>query len=68
MYQQGETNWFGQTIQTYKDKIYGTQGYLRLSLTTNSDDNKQYNPPRLNINVSNNHSKNMSLSRPWMKR
>ena len=62
MYQQGETNWFGQTIQTYKDKIYGTQGYLRISLTTNSDDNKQFNPPRLNINVSNNHSKNMSLS------
>ncbi|MBY9000987.1 MAG: hypothetical protein KGD64_08745 [Candidatus Heimdallarchaeota archaeon] len=62
MYQQSETNWFGQTIQTYKDKIYGTQGYLRVSLTTNSDDNKQFNPPRLNINVSNNHSKNMSLS------
>ena len=62
MYQTEETHWFSQTIQTYKDKVYGTQGYLRVALMTNSDDNKNFNPPRLNITVKNNHSKNISLS------
>ena len=62
MYKTEETHWFSQTIQTYKDKVYGTQGYLRVALMTNSDDNKNFNPPRLNITIKNNHSKNISLS------
>jgi hypothetical protein len=62
MYQQNESNWFSQTVQTYKDKIYGTDGYLRIAIITNSDDNKNFNPPKLNISISNNHSKSLSLS------
>jgi len=62
MYQQEETNWFGQTIQTYKDKIYGTNGYLRISISTNSNNLKDFNPPQLHLMIKNNHSKNLSLS------
>jgi hypothetical protein len=62
MYQQSETNWFSQTIQTYKDKVYGTEGYLRIAIISNSDDHKNFNPPKLNITIQNTHSKNLSLS------
>lgn len=62
MYQQNESNWFSQTIQTYKDKVYGTEGYLRIAILTNSDDHKNFNPPKLNISINNNHSKSISLS------
>ena len=62
MYQQEETNWFGQTIQTYKDKIYGTNGYLRISISTNSNNLKDFNPPQLHLMIKNNHSKNLSLN------
>ena len=54
MYQQNESNWFSQTIQTYKDKVYGTEGYLRIAILTNSDDHKNFNPPKLNISINNN--------------
>jgi hypothetical protein len=62
MYQQDETNWFSQTIQTYKDKIYGTEGYFRVALLSNSDDFKNFNPPKLNVMIKNNHSKSISLT------
>lgn len=62
MFNQDESIWFNQTIQTYKDKIYNTNGYLRVSILTNSNDNQNFNPPKLNISIKNNYSKNLSLS------
>jgi hypothetical protein len=62
MYQNEDRIWFSQTIQTHKDKLYGTQGYLRVAISTYTTDHKNFNPPTLSIMISNNHQKNISLS------
>jgi len=62
MYQEEERIWFSQTIQTHKDKLYGTDGYLRVAISSYTTDHKSFNPPNLSIMISNNHQKNLSLS------
>jgi hypothetical protein len=47
---------------TYKDKTYATNGYLRVSLSTNTEDFKYFNPPTINISISNNYQKSINLN------
>jgi len=63
MYDSGENvKWFSQTLMTYKDKFYGTDGYLRISISTNTEDNKFFNPPLFNLSISNNYQKSYNLN------
>lgn len=55
------TKWFNQTLFTFKDKQYSTDGYLRLSMVTNSEDFTSFNPPSLSISISNNYQKTLTL-------
>jgi len=47
---------------TYKDKSYATNGYLRVSLSTNTEDFKYFNPPTINVSISNNYQKSINLN------
>jgi len=63
MYENKENiEWFSQTLMTYKDKVYGTDGYLRISLSTNTEDYKFFNPPLFNLSISNNYQKSYNLN------
>lgn len=59
-----KTKWFNQTVFTYKDKRYGTDGYLRLSLTTNTDDYTSFNAPSLLLSINNNYQKSLTFHLP----
>jgi hypothetical protein len=57
------TQWFSQALLTYKDKIYATDGFLRVSLSTNSSEELNYfNPPVINISITNNYQKSINLN------
>lgn len=57
------TQWFSQALFTYKDKIYATEGYLRVSLSTNcSEEMNYFNPPLINISITNNYQKSINLN------
>jgi hypothetical protein len=56
------TKWFSQTVLTHKDKFYGTDGYLRVSISTNTTDYKFYNPPVFNISITNNYQKSYNIN------
>jgi hypothetical protein len=62
MYNNSNVQWFSQTLMTYKDKFYATNGYLRVSLSTNTEDFKFFNPPTINISISNNYQKSINLN------
>ena len=47
------TKWFSQTLLTFKDKVYATDSYLRVAMSTNTEDYKFFNPPMFNISISN---------------
>ena len=56
------TKWFSQTLLTFKDKMYATDGYLRVAISTNTEDYKNFNPPMFNISISNNYQKTYNLN------
>lgn len=62
MYDNSKTTWFSQVLMTYKDKTYATNGYLRISLSTNTEDFKYFNAPTINISISNNYQKSINLN------
>ncbi len=62
MYDNSNVQWFSQALMTYKDKTYATNGYLRVSLSTNTEDFKYFNPPTINISISNNYQKSINLN------
>jgi hypothetical protein len=62
MYNEDERIYFNQTLQTYKDTLYGTNGYLRVALSTYTSNHRDFNPPTLSVMISNNHQKNIQLS------
>jgi len=62
MYDRDNTKWFSQTLLNYKDKIYGTDGYLQISISTNTTDYKYFNPPLLNFSITNNHKKSYNIN------
>ena len=57
-----ELHWSNVTLMTYKDASYGTDGFLRLSLSTSTSNFKDFNQPKLNLMISNNFSKTCQLS------
>ena len=59
-----QTNWFSQTLLTFKDKQFATDGYLRVAISTNTEDYKYFNPPMFNISISNanNYQKTANLN------
>ena len=46
---------------TYKDEQFNSDGYLRISISTNTKDYKNYNPPRFGIGISNQYQKVYNL-------
>lgn len=62
MYSDKETKWFSQTLLTFKDKQFNTDGFLRLAISTNSEDYKFFNPPIFNISISTNIQKSYNLN------
>jgi hypothetical protein len=57
-----KVKWFSQVLLTHKDKSYGTDGYLRISISTNTEDYKYFNPPLFNISINNNYQKTYNLN------
>jgi len=62
MYNDEETKWFSQTLLNYKDKVYGTDGYLRISISTNTTDYKFFNTPLLNFSITNQYQKSCNIN------
>jgi len=56
-----DLHWSNVTLMTYKDKSYGTDGFLRLSLSTSTSNFKDFNQPKLNLMISNNFSKSCHI-------
>ncbi len=50
---QDESKWINQTLITYKDEKYASDGYLRVSIFTTTRDYKFFNPPKFGISISN---------------
>ena len=50
---ENESKWFSQQILTYKDKHYATDGYLRISISTNTKNYLNFNAPSFTISISN---------------
>lgn len=48
-----EIQWFSQTLLSYYDKFYQTEGYLRISISTSTKDFQGFNPCNLGISISN---------------
>jgi len=57
-----ETKWFSQTLMTFKDAQYATDGYLRLSLSTNTKDYQSFSPTNLGLSISNGMTKVCNLN------
>jgi len=57
-----ETQWFSVPLLTYKDSTHGTDGYLRISLSTNTKDFRMFNPPSINISISQTYQKSCNLN------
>lgn len=58
-----ETQWFSQTLMTYKDSQYASDGYLRLSISTNTKDFLSFSPTNFGLSISNGMTKvcNMNI-------
>jgi len=59
-----EVKWFSQTLLTYKDNQYGSDGYLRIAISTNTKDYKTFNPPNFSISISNSYLKAYNINHP----
>ncbi len=54
--------WYSQTLLYYEDHLYQTDGKLRVGISTNSSDDKNFNPPAFNISISHNYQKSCNLN------
>lgn len=58
-----ETKWMSQTIYSHRDREYGTNGYMRVSISTKTKDSLSFSPPNFVINIQNEGvNKNVALS------
>jgi len=57
-----EMKWISQTLMTYKDETYATDGYLRISIFTTTKDYKNFNPPKFGISISNQMQRSFNLN------
>lgn len=62
MYNDQNTTWFSQTLLTFKDKQFATDGYLKVAVSTNTENYKFFNPPLFNISISTNLQKTYNLN------
>lgn len=62
MFEEKPTQWFSQTVLLFKDKIFHSDGTLRVSFTTNTQDFRYYYPPTLSISISNNFQKTFNFN------
>jgi hypothetical protein len=56
------TKWINQTVLMYKDNKYSTDGYFRASISTGTQDYKNFNPPTFNISISNQFQRSYNLN------
>ena len=61
MYNQENTNWINQTLYQFKDSRYGSDGFLRLTLTSTTTDYTSFNAPFLMLSISNKMKKNYRI-------
>ena len=59
---ENNSKWFNQTVLTYKDKQYATDGYLNIYISTNTENYLHFNPPLFSISISNQYNKNCVLN------
>jgi hypothetical protein len=57
-----DKKWFSQTLMYYEDHIYQTDGKLRVAISTNTNDDINFNPPQFNISISHNYQKVCNLN------
>lgn len=62
MFDSENIKWFNQTVLTFKDKWYSTDGYLRVSINTNTENYRYFNPPMFSFSISNGLQKSCSLT------
>jgi hypothetical protein len=48
-----DVQWLSQNIFTHRDKEYGTNGFLRVSISTNTKDSHTFSAPTFVINIQN---------------
>ena len=61
-YDNQETFWSSQVLLTHQDKIYNSDGYLRISISSSTKDFTSFNPVLFGINIRNNLSKTCNLN------
>lgn len=61
MYNNEEMNWFSQTLMTYKDNQFATDGYMRIAISTGTKDFLNFHPVKFGISISNQLNKNCNL-------
>ena len=59
---ESESKWISQTLMTYRDEKYGSDGNLRVSIYTGTKDFKNFNTPTFGINITNQMQRNYNLN------
>lgn len=57
-----DVQWFSQNIITYKDNSYNSNGFLRVSISTSTQDFSSFNSANFGISISNEFSKSCNLN------
>jgi len=57
-----ETYWYSQTLLTHQDKTYNSEGFIKLSLSTNTRDFINFNPVNFGIIISTTQNKFCNLN------
>lgn len=57
-----EMNWFSQTLMTYKDNQFATDGYMKIAISTGTKDFLNFNPIKFGIVISNQINKICNLN------
>ena len=61
MYSQENTSWINQTLYQFKDTRHGSDGFLRLNLTSTTNDYSSFNAPFLMLSITNKIKKNYRI-------
>lgn len=54
-----DLNWINQSLFSYKDKMFETNGYLDLSVSLNTTDNLNFSKPTFNFTLDNNNQRRL---------
>lgn len=61
-----DVQWLSQNIFSHKDREYGTNGFIRVSMSTQTKDSQSFSAPNFNINIKN-EGLNKTVSLPYQK-